>query len=634
MPEVTFHPVGTTVDVPTGTDLITAAQLAGTEIRSPCGTKGTCGKCVVRIISGTVDGDPSGLLSPEALRDGYVQACRTRIGRQAVSIEIPTDREAEGQFADAAGALDRIDPKRLPDASQRIPLTINRSLEIPEPKADEGLSDLDRLSLALQAETSRKPVCYPLSIIRRAADAIRSEAGRVTLTYAELTDHHQVIDLRAGTANPISYGLAIDIGTTTIAVQLVSLPAGQILATTAAYNEQVACGLDVISRINYARRSDGQRELQMRVLRTINRLIEQTAGTIGINSRCIHNVVVSGNTTMTHLFLGLNPEYIRIAPYTPTMLDIPLLRAADLELAVHPETRVHLSPCVGSYVGGDITAGLLCTELAGDSDDICLFIDIGTNGELAVGNHDFILTCACSAGPAFEGGGLRHGMRATRGAVEKVAIDPETGTADCRTIGDIEPIGLCGSGMISLVAGLLNTGWMDAAGKLDRTRSSDAIRIEGRQAVYQLTAATEDKAAITVSEQEIENIIRAKAAIYAAAALMLQQAGLTFSDLSRVYIAGGFGHYLDLEEAVTIGLLPDLPRRRFEYLGNTSLAGSYMILISKKFRQRQQSLSRRMTYVDLGNDNAYMDQYTAALFLPHTDRTAFPSVLPTQRTPR
>jgi uncharacterized 2Fe-2S/4Fe-4S cluster protein (DUF4445 family) len=424
------------------------------------------------------------------------------------------------------------------------------------------------------------------------------------------------------------FGIAVDVGTTTIAVQLVYLPLAEIVAVRSDYNDQISCGLDVISRINYARRPDRLEDLRRRVLDTVNRLILQVCESHDVSPHEISNAILSGNTVMTHLLLGLNPEHIRIAPYTPTLHETPFLNAGDVGLQINPESWVAFSPCVGSYVGGDITAGVLCTDLATDTEAVSLFIDIGTNGEIVVGNRDFLITCACSAGPAFEGGGIGCGMRAALGAIEGVEVDPETGQADWRTIGNVKPKGICGSGMISLLAGLFSTGWIDAAGKFDRSRPSPIIHCVGRRATYTLVAASESDSgqALLISETDIENIIRAKAAIYSACALLVKQVGLNFTDLAHVYIAGGFGRFLDLDQATTLGLIPDLPRERFQYIGNSSLMGSYIVLVSQEYRQLQLELARRMTYVELSTDPTYMDQYTGALFIPHTDPERFPTV--------
>jgi uncharacterized 2Fe-2S/4Fe-4S cluster protein (DUF4445 family) len=331
---------------------------------------------------------------------------------------------------------------------------------------------------------------------------------------------------------------------------------------------------------------------------------------------------------MAHLLLGVSPESIRLAPYVPAFLEAPPATAGEMGLATDSRAPVAVSPAVGSYVGGDITAGVLCTELAGDSEEIGLFIDIGTNGELVLGNRDFLTCCACSAGPAFEGGGIGCGMRAAPGAVDRVDIDSGSGRARYATIGNGAPRGICGSGMVSLLSGLFRTGFMDAAGKLARDRACESIRIEGRRAWYRVApdAETATGRPVEIGETEIESLVRAKAAVYSACALMLEQVGIDFDDISTVYIAGGFGRYLDIEDAVVIGLLPDLPRERFRYLGNASLSGTARVLLSEAERRRQLETARRMTYIELNTDPAYMDQYTGALFLPHTDLERFPTV--------
>ncbi|MCX7935354.1 MAG: ASKHA domain-containing protein, partial [Planctomycetota bacterium] len=474
---------------------------------------------------------------------------------------------------------------------------------------------------AIQREWGKQHVLYTLPVLRAMADALRAQNGRVTVTLIREPGHLHVIRIEAGDATTRHFGIAVDVGTTTVAVHLIHLALGRILATRSDYNGQIPCGLDVISRINYAARPGGLDELRQRVLDTVNRLIAQAAASHGVAPEEITNAVVSGNTTMTHLLLGLKPEYIRLAPYVPTVLEVPYLTAAEVGLCINPDSWVYFSPAVGSYVGGDITAGILCTDLAADTDAISLFIDIGTNGEIVLGNRDFLMACACSAGPAFEGGGIDCGMRAALGAIESVQIDPATGTARYATIGGVRPKGICGSGMVELLANLFLTGWLDAAGKFERRRPSPAIRVTDKRASYVLAPAEESGTGrpIAVSEVDIENILRAKAAIYSACSLLLAEAGLSFADVANIYIAGGFGRYLDLEKAVVIGLLPDLPPERFHYIGNASLMGSYMVVLSQDFRERQIELARRMTYFDLSTTPAYMDQYTSALFLPHTD---------------
>jgi uncharacterized 2Fe-2S/4Fe-4S cluster protein (DUF4445 family) len=627
MSSVQFQPSGVRVDVSAGTPLLDAAREAGVDIEAPCGGEGICGKCIVRIVEGDVDSNSLGLLPRATVAEGYVLACRTKVLGGDVVVEVPQQQGRDGGRLLQDDERDLVRSELLPKNWEFDPLAVKWRLDVPAPQLEEGLGDLDRITRAVQRDWGPMRVEYPLSVIRTVAGALRSEDGIVTATMLRGPDTLHVIRLEAGNRTTRHYGIAIDLGTTTIAVQLVDLAMAEISGTRSEYNDQVGCGLDVISRINYARRAGGLDELR-RALDTINRLIRQLTASRNVAADEISNAAISGNTTMVHLLLGLDPEYIRLEPYTPTVLTVPFLTAGEIGLDITSECPVCFSPCVGSYVGGDITAGLLCTDLATDCEQISLFIDVGTNGEIVIGNNDFLVTCACSAGPAFEGGGIECGMRAALGAIERVEIDPHSGRAQYATVGNVAPVGICGSGMITLLANLFLTGWIDAAGKLNRDRPCEAIQASGRSARYIIAPAEESGSGnpIVITELDIENIIRAKAAIYSACALLLEQLGLGFEDLAQVYIAGGFGRFLDIEKSTVIGLTPDIPRERFKYIGNSSLMGTYMVLVSQEHRRKQAALANRMTYMELNTDPSYMDQYTGALFLPHTDPDRFPSV--------
>jgi uncharacterized 2Fe-2S/4Fe-4S cluster protein (DUF4445 family) len=629
MPTVEFLPGRATVEAAPGTPLVSAARAAGVDLELPCGGDGSCGRCIVRTTGGEVRTESRGRIPASAAASGYVLACQTRVHGGAVTVELPTPARADGQFADDEARL-LVDPALLPRADDLEPLVEKWSLQVPAPGLEDGLSDVDRLTSSIRRARGAEAVGCALSAVQIAAAALREEGGRVTVTVVPAGRGVRVLDIEAGDTTSRHYGVAVDIGTTSVAVQLVYLPTGAVLATETDYNGQIPCGVDVISRINYAARSGGLGELRERVLETVNRLICRAAFSRGANPGEICHAAVAGNTVMTHLLLGLPPEQIRLAPYTPTVLGPPTVTAAEAGLGIGAAAPVELAPCVGSYVGGDITAGLLCTDVARDTHDIALFIDIGTNGEIVVGNTDFLMACACSAGPAFEGGGLECGVRACAGAIERVAVDRDTGRPACTTIGDQPPLGICGSGIIDLLANLLRTGWIDRKGQLDRSRRSDFVDLGGRRARYLLATAAESATGnpIAISETEIESVIRAKAAVYSASALMLQRVGLDFASLDRVYIAGSFGRFLDLEQAIVIGMIPDLPLDSYRYLGNASLTGSYMTLVSRAHRRRQLAIAGRMTNIELSTEPEYMDQYTAALFLPHTDLALFPTVRP------
>jgi len=629
MPVITFKPSNKSVNIAPGNNLLEAARYAKIDLDSPCGGEGACGKCLIRIVDGEVDSDCLGILSEEAIDQGYVLACKTQVLDSPLTVDIPEQVGGiEGSLPTEHDSIKLLDHDLLPKSSHCDPIAAKLFLQVPDPKLEDGLSDLDRLTRSIYQKLEKQEIRYTLPIIRRIADTLRADQGKVTVTMVNEMGVFDIIDLKSGDHSEENFGIAVDVGTTTVAVKLVSLSDNRILATLSDYNDQIICGLDVISRINFTKKQEGMKELRSRVLNTINRLIHNICEGSDIDQKLLCNCVVAGNTTMIHLLLGLDPEYIRREPYTPTVLTTPYLPAEQVGIAINPQSMIYFVPGVGSYVGGDITSGLLCTDLATHKKDISLFIDIGTNGELVIGNCEFLMTCACSAGPAFEGGGIESGMRAAPGAIDRLEIDAKSGLASYQTIGNVRPRGICGSGLISLLANLLLTGWIDEAGKFNRSRNSEFIHIDQRNAFYTITLAenTQGGKSITISESNIENMMRAKAAIYSACALMLEQVGMDFNDLARVYIAGGFGRHIDLEKSVVIGLLPDLSREKFQYIGNASLVGAYMALISKQHRQLQRKLAQRMTYVELNTNPEYMNQYVGAMFLPHTDKLKFPSI--------
>ena len=653
-PRITFQPSGASVEAAPGTPLLTAASAAGVVITTDCGGEGTCGSCMVRVANGAVEHDSAGFLPGELLERGFVLACKAHVAGVDATIETAgagaRPAGQTGQFAESAP----LTPIRV-TADADDPPVIKRRLTVPPAQLEDGLSDLDRLQTAIridltglpfeqatpqtgvqgdyppggrEPERGQSPLSdLPLPLLRTLAQTLRAESGRVTVTLSTEDDGLHIADVEPGDTTWRHMGLAVDIGTTSVAVQLIDLRAGSVLETRSGFNAQTSRGLDVIGRINYARTPERLEELRALVLGTINGLARECCATREIDPARIACAAMAGNTTMTHLLLGLPPEHIRLEPYTPTLREVPILEAREVGLDILPTARVFLSPAVGSYVGGDIMSGLTCTELAGDSEDITLFLDIGTNGELAVGNREFLMACACSAGPAFEGAGLDCGMPAMAGAVERVHVDAATGLATFSTIGDAPARGICGSGVISLMAGLFRTGWLDQAGRLDRSRPCPAIEADGRRARYVLARQADGaERDVCLSETDLENVIRAKAAIFSATRLLLSTVGLDFGDVSAFVIAGGFGRFLDVQDAVTIGLLPDIERAKFRYAGNASLAGARLALLSRGKRRQQLELARRTTYVELMTHREYMDEYTAALFLPHTEASLFPSM--------
>ena len=663
MPVVTFFPGGRVATVPIGTSLLDAATLAGVTVTAPCGGEGMCGECRMRVKEGSVEHVPRGFLTPDELANGWALACGSRVTCD-LTVDVPQE-EVPSERRIVNGALRRVASGPEPRALARAdvppePPTVKRLLQVDPPSLDNSFSDLDRLTFAIRRSNApdNSPagdniptganITTGLDVLRKLAVALRDDKAMehrrgkqlcvtATIVAGEEAGPAEIIRVEPGDTTGFQVGLAIDVGTTTCAVNLVDLVGNHILATAADYNGQLTRGSDIISRINYAKTPERVEELRRLVLETLNKLVENVCASSGISAEQIDNAAIAGNTTMVHLLLGLTAEFIRLEPYTPTVNHPPRLRASEVGIAMNPQAYVAFAPGVGSYVGGDISAGLLQTALADKSnvasggDAVRLFLDIGTNGEVVIGTSEWLMTCAASAGPAFEGSGVGCGMRACTGAVERVRIDPDSAEAGVSVIGGGKPRGVCGSGMIDLLAQLWTTGLLDPSGKLDPSRSQGLIKpVDGSSRTLAYTIVTQSDSAtgraITINEHDIQNLLRTKAAVYSACAIMLKSVDLDFEAIVEVYVAGGFGRFLDLRHSIAIGLLPDLPLERYTYLGNASLSGARAMLCEKAARQRVVELAGRMTYLELNVDPAYMSEYTAALFLPHTDIDRFPTV--------
>ena len=566
MTRVVFTPSSRSTDAARGTQLLEAARGAGVDIDAPCGGEGVCGRCIVRVTAGRTNADSLGILPQQAVDEGYVLACRTTVLDSELTVDVPElAGRTGGKFIEDGDDSWPDDSQPLVEQSKIDPLVRTMLLHVPEPQLEDGLSDLERLSRVLRKENGIEEPEYPLPVVRTLADALRNDNGAVSVTLMPSRGSCAVIDVRPGDRPPSTYGVAVDVGTTTVAVQLVCLETARAVATRTDYNGQIACGLDVISRIHYARDPVRREELRIRVLGTINNLIRKVARRCDLPPEEITGAVIAGNTTMMHLLLGLDPEHIRLAPYTPTLLEASRYTAGEVGIHIHAQSRLFFCPGVGSYVGGDITAGLLCAGLTGDSGSVSLFMDIGTNGELVLSGEDWMVSCACSAGPAFEGVGISCGMRAAAGAIETVDIEAGGAAIAYQVIGGGSPRGICGSGLIELVAGLFTRGIIGRDGRFNEAKADKRVRLDEHPRTFVLVEAgqTSTGKPISLSERDIANLMRAKAAIYSACGLFLKKVGLTCADIDRIYIAGGFGCHLDIQKAITIGLFPETDPGRF-----------------------------------------------------------------------
>jgi uncharacterized 2Fe-2S/4Fe-4S cluster protein (DUF4445 family) len=628
---VRLEPAGQTVRVPAGTLLEDAISEAGLRVALPCGGQGRCGRCAVEVREGSVRRRSTLRLGEEDLTRGYALACQTIVNSDA-TIWIPPERERVDLLEGERKADKTAVATFLCDHHSR-PWVSRYRVVMPSPTTVDNIPDLERLQRELTRQFDLPRVTGTLTALNNLPYVIREEEWAVTAEVERfpspcVTDAYRLLDVLPDRARRSALGLAVDIGTTTVEAYLGNLSTGQLVDQASEYNRQMTRGEDVISRILYARDPKRRGELQELVISTVNSLIDEMLLRQGLTPEDLTFVTVAGNTTMTHLFLGLRPDYIRLEPYVPAAgMYVPVL-ANRLGLHAHPEAHVDCLPGVGAYVGGDITAGVLRTGMHED-ERVTLFIDIGTNGEMVLGNSEWLISCACSAGPAFEGAGAASGVRAVKGAIDEVWIDPRTLQPTFSTLGDAPPVGICGSGMISLLGEMRITGVIDKSGSIAAEGRSDRVR-RGEKGLEYVVAwaetSAEDTGDIVLTETDIQNLLRAKASIYAGATVLCDSVGMQMGDVERVLIGGGFGRHIDVAKAIDIGLLPDLPWERFTYLGNTSIQGAYEALTCREHRVQADELAGKMTYLELSVDNHFMEAFTSALFIPHTDESLFPSV--------
>jgi uncharacterized 2Fe-2S/4Fe-4S cluster protein (DUF4445 family) len=560
---------------------------------------------------------------------GFALACQTVVEGD-VSVVVPPAEDVEGRLTTDHTAPEVAVPQGYdPSAAQ----TVRRAmLELSPPSLDDQTDDWARLCTALRRHAGVDRLRATLSQIRGLGETLRASDWHVGLIYDIADEPHGTGRLiKIGAADAIASeplcGLAIDIGTTTVTVFLVDLTTGQVLAQSSEYNQQIARGEDVISRIIYATKGGGGEELKGLVLSTINDRVAAVCSRAAVEPDAVVKATIGGNSTMMALLLDISPESIRLDPFITPINHVPLLRACHVGIDMCPEGTVDLLPGVASYMGADITAGVLSSGLK-SSAETTLFIDIGTNGEIVLGSSEWLVSCACSAGPAFEGSGVVHGMRAARGAIEEVWIDGASHEPTFRVIGKGKPRGICGSGLISLVAEMFLTGVVDKGGHIVESLATPRIRRgeHGAEYVVARREETADGVDITITAVDIDNLLRAKAAVYAGFNVLADSVGVDLASVERVLIGGSFGKYINVEKAVGIGLLPDRPWESFEFLGNTSVKGAYLALLDREMRDEISRIASSMTYIELSADNSFYEAFTSALFLPHTDLSRFPSV--------
>jgi len=503
-------------------------------------------------------------------------------------------------------------------------------LELPAPTAQDNLPDITRLISYLQLEHDEHRLDVTLAMIRKMPQVMREDDFKVTATLVRPVrdvGKTRIINIQPGDTSDQNYAIAMDIGTTTIYGQIIDLISGEVLAEHGEFNGQISYGEDVISRIVYAEKPGGLAKINEVVIATINKILNKIIKRSGVDQENISTITLAGNTTMTQLMLSVDPRSIRRAPYVPAATLYPPMKASDLGMELDHHVAALVYPAVSSYVGGDIVAGVMGSGIY-RSEALTLYLDIGTNAEIVIGNQDWLACAACSAGPAFEGGGLKFGMRAAKGAIEDFSIDPVTLEPMIITIGNVRPKGICGSGLIIMAAIMFEMGVINNLGKFDR--DLDTPRIREDNGIYEYVLAWQDETQIdrdiTLTEIDIENLIRAKGAIYSGCMTLLTEVGMGIADIEHIVLAGGFGSYVDLEKAMTIGLLPELDTDKVTFIGNGSLMGARMSSLTNRIRKDVVEVTKKMTNFELSDTISYMDNYVAALFLPHTDMNQFPKI--------
>ena len=618
-----------------GETLLETARAANVAIDAPCSGNGSCGKCRVKLLEGTVEGLQTSHITDEDYAAGWRLSCASKVSSDVTVMvpDIASAYQSRMKTADLSTGEEVAIFTRLEEDLKAAGVDFSNDfmeteVTMEEPTLDDTMPDTERLTMALEGALGCDKVCLSYLTVHKLARVLRQSGFHVAVAGTLKDGVFHAMDVRNANEPQPMCGLAIDIGTTTVSAVITDLKTGRLLAKGSGGNGQIRYGADVINRIVEQGRKGGVERLQKAIVEeTLQPLTRALCASAKVDADRILRCCVASNTTMNHLLLGVDADPVRMEPYIPTFFHWDGLKAGDIRFVANPDAKVVLAPNIGSYVGGDITAGTLTSRIW-DKDEFSLFIDLGTNGEIVFGNRDFMMSCACSAGPAFEGGDISCGMRATDGAVEAVTIDRETLEPTLSIVGKEgqKPVGICGSGIIDVIAELYRTSAISAKGHFVR-ENRRILRDEHGMGRYVLAFSNESDTGreIAITEVDIECFIRAKGAIFSAIHIMLSSLDMDVSVLEHIYVAGGIGSGINMENAVRIGMFPDVDRELFQYIGNSSLAGAYALVLSNAAEEKVHELASNMTYLELSTEPKYMEEFVAACFLPHTNKELFPS---------
>ena len=625
---IRFEPSGLKAKVPAGTVLLEAAQQEGVYLSSICGGDGYCGKCKVVIDEGHFKSKPTTLLTPEESRKNMVLACQTEVlSDMTVTVpkwhsletaQILTGSDAE-RFRELAGEKAAID---IP-AFELDPLVQRLYLEMSPPSVDDHTADHERLYVAIREHIDAPIIQTGFRILQKLAKILQKAKYKVTVTIGRRGGTTEVIDVEEGNQCKKNYAVAVDLGTTTVVAHLIDLTSAATIDTEATYNSQINFGEDYIRRIIYAEENNAFDKMQDSIVGDVNDLVVTLASRQKVSLHDITAIICSGNTAMIHFLLNLDTTRIRREPYVASASFVPPIRAAEAGIQINKRGLLYCLPSVAAYVGSDIVAGILTTGVY-KKDGLYLFVDIGTNGEVVLGNKEWLVCASSSAGPAFEGGGVKHGMRAGPGAIEKLTVNQDS-SIEYKTIGNSSPIGICGSGLLDTNTGLFLNNIIDRRGTFKE--NGDQRLSEGDDGLqFELVPVRDSHPAIVITQADINNLIRSKAGVFAAVKVLMESTETKPEDLDGVYLAGGFGNFLDVRHAIDIGMLPDIPLEKLHFVGNTSIAGAKTVMFSREALETAEQIAHNMTYFDLMNHPGYMEEFIQAGFLPHTDLALFPTV--------
>ncbi len=615
-------------------NLLEIARDANVAIDAPCSGNGSCGKCKVKLVEGQLDSPKTGHITQEEYDDGWRLSCGSRVLSDVTVLvpDIASAYQSRMKTADLSSGEEIAVFDAIQNDLRQAGIDFGNDfvsvvVTMDEPTLDDTMPDNERLTWAIQAQMAVEEVELPYCVLRKLAKVLREASFSVKIVGEQKGNKLVVYDVTASDDPTPACAMAVDIGTTTVAAVLVDVFTGKLLAKASSGNGQIRYGADVINRIVEQGKDGGIQRLKDAVVKdTLRPLVAALCADAKIKAGRIFRVCVASNTTMNHLLLGMDAGPVRMEPYIPSFFSVGKINAAEIGLPVNPAAQLRIAPNIGSYVGGDITAGTLAT-LLWNKEEFSLFVDLGTNGEIVFGNQDFMMSCACSAGPAFEGGDISCGMRATDGAIEAVTLDADTMEPTFTIVGDAgqKPVGLCGSGIIDMISELFRCGIINAKGLFVREGSRVARDAHG---TGRYILATADESAtgreVSLTEVDIDSFVRAKGAIYSAIDTLLASLDMDASVLEHVYVAGGIGSGINMKNAVNIGMFPAVELEKFQYVGNSSLAGAYAMAVSEEADRKVEELARNMTYVELSTHPGYMDNFVAACFLPHTDLSRFP----------